>query len=271
MQPIDRIKLAEQYTQAWNEQDVEGVLRLLHPQASYYDAFWDETSSGPDLKKYFKTEIETYPRWYRLEGGVIPTANGMISPYIAFDRSDRAGIEPLYNGVDIFTLSGDAILTISEHYCDPNQQDLVEIAALSEARHSRSHIAPLGLSLKTSGRIRRRLKRLAVNSTVYLNPSLTVTQLADRVDCSVMHLFHVLEEVMDTTFVNFVNECRCRHASSLLLDIQEPGTRLDRIAEESGFATVQDFREAFRATFGLSPAEYLESFLAQPGNSKTTR
>ena len=256
----ERYSIAERYNDAWNRRDVEGVLQLLHPKASYHDAFWKETSSGVDLRKYFKTEILNYPRWYRLQGGPIPTTSGMIARYVAFDRDDPAGVEPLYNGATIFTLSGDMILTISEHYCDPNQEDLIAIADLSEARHSGSHVAPLGLSSRTSSDIRRRLKELAANTSVYRDPSLTVTQLAEHVDCSVKHLFHVLEEVMDTTFCSFVNECRCRYASGLLLDSPDREVRFDRIAEDSGFESVVDFRKAFIETFGLGPDQYLERF-----------
>ena len=257
---MERAELVEQFIDAWNKKDVAGVLKLMHAQASYHDAFWGEICSGKDLEKYFEIEIEADARWYRLDGDIIPTPNGLVSRYIAFDRSDHAGVVPLYNGAEVFTISGDLILTVSDHYYDPSKTDLIEIAAISDLKHSRAHIAPLGLSTRTSSRIKRRLKELATETSVYLDPSLTVSQLADHADCAVMHLFHVLEEEMDTTFLTFVNECRSRHASRLLVDVSFSEKRFDQIAKESGFESIKEFRKAFSATFGIGPDEYMEKF-----------
>jgi AraC-like DNA-binding protein len=257
---MTREELAKQYFNCWNQKNVPELLKLMHSQASYHDAFWGETCSGPDLAKYFDANFKVETRWYRPEGEIIATPNGLIVRYLAFSGNDPEGLTPILNGAEIITLSGELIMTVSDFYCGTDPVELIEIAALTEQQHARAHIAPLGLGAGTSARIKQRLAGLADNTTVFLQPSLTVTQLADHVGCSVMHLFHVLEEEKETTFRNFVNECRARHATTLMADTPSDDVRLDHVAKQSGFESVEEFRDAFQATFGITADEYLQQF-----------
>ena len=249
-------KLIDRYLAAWHEKDVSGLIKLMDPQGSYYDAFWGETCSGDNLQKYFEDSFALESYWYRVDEEPISTPNGVIFRYVVFDQDDPEGLKPLFNGAEILSLSDGLIMTISDYYCDPNRVDLIELASLAEKQHSRANIAPLGLSAKVSGRIVRRLKELATDMKVFLDPSLTVTQLADHVGCSVMHLFHVLEEKEDTSFLQYVFECRARYAATLLESAPNGDIDLHQVAEQSGFETVAEFRNAFRLTFGLSAKEY---------------
>ena len=257
---MERAELAEKYFDTWNRRDPEALLALLHPQASYLDAFWGEACSGPDLHKFIKSELETEGRWYRLDPEIIPTRAGMIAPYVVFDADDTAGINPLFNGVEIITVAKGLIRTITDHYCDTSIENLVAVADGTEVRHTSSAAMVGGLSTRELSRIKRQLRELAAGTGIYLDPSLTVTRLADHIGCSVMHLFHVLEIEMETTFAAFVRECRARYASRLLVD--EPGRdkRFDEIAADCGFESIQEFRSAFSSTFGLEPDDYMAQF-----------
>ena len=255
-----REELAKRYVAAWNQKNVSELLKLLHPQASYHDAFWGETCSGSDLANYFEANLAGETNWYRSDGELIITQNGAINRYLAFDNHDLEGLAPIHKGAEIFTMSDEYILTVSDFYCDPTPIEILEVAKLVEKRHGQSNIVPLGMSAKTSGRIKRQLIELAKRTTIYFDSSLTVTALADHVGCSVMHLFYVLEEEKETTFIQFVNECRARYAATLLAGLSAGDVRFDRIAERSGFKTITEFRDAFDTTFGMSADEYLEKF-----------
>ncbi len=257
---MDREGLVDRYFAAWNQKNESDLLRLMHPQASYFDAFWGESCSGQDLSKYFGANFELDSRWYRPDDDLIITQNGMVVRYVAFESDDPEGLMPLFNGAEVFTLSDGLIMTVSDFYCDPNAIDLIEIAGLAEGQHGRANVVQRGLGTKTSSQIKRRLAKLAKDTGVLRDPSLTVTKLADHVGCSVMHLFHVLEEQKDTTFLEFVNECRARYSSTLLVDPSNGEVRFDRIAEQAGFKSVTEFRSAFQTTFGISPDEYLQQF-----------
>ena len=257
---MDREKLAKRFFAAWNAKDVPELLRLMHPQASYYDAFWQESCSGRHLSKYFKTNFALDTRWYEPDDVIIPTPNGMIMRYTAFAGDDPERQAPLFNGAEVITMSDVLIMTVSDFYCDPNPVELNEIAVLAEGQHGRINVVQRGLGARSSSRIKRRLTELATDTTVILDTSLTVTKLADHADCTVMHLFHVLEELKNTTFLQYVAESRARYAATLMTDTADGDIRFDQIAEQSGFDSIKEFNEAFHSTFGISAHDYMDKF-----------
>ena len=253
-------KLANRFNAAWNDRDASELLRLMHPQASYYDAFWQETCSDKHLAKFMRINIDSDSRWYRSKGSGIPTPNGVVIRYETFDENDLAGHELLYNGSMVFTFADNLIMTVSDYYCDPNPVGLVAIAQRAEGQHGRAASVERGLSAHFAGIISRRLAQAATDEDIILDRSLTVTKLAEHVDCSVMHLFHVLEEIKDTTFLNYVSECRARYASTLITEKSRSVVRFDEVAEQSGFESISAFNEAFLSTFGITADEYMEKF-----------
>jgi len=257
---LDREEIVKEYLIAWDTRDVPRLMRLLHPQASWYDALWGETCSGPDLPQYIQGVFDIEKYWYKADDDVVHTPNAVVIRYAAFARTDTAGAEPVFTGAEILTLSDGLIMTVSDFYCDPNRDDLVEIASFVERQHAQANVAPLGLSARTSGKIKRRLSELKTEMTVFCDPSLTVGQLADHVGCSVMHLFHVLEEEMEVSFLQFTLECRVRYASTLLTDKANSEAGLDQIAQQAGFETTAELRNAFRLTFGMSAKDYVKKF-----------
>ena len=259
---MNRDELVDSYFSAWNAADTTALLKLLHPEASYFDAFWGETCSGRDLAKYFAASFEAEARWYRPDPDVVVTPNGMVVRYVAFEQSDTDGLNPIFNGAEVFTVSGDQIMTISDYYCDPTTADLVAIAALAEGQHGRANAVAGGLGGKAANQIEQRLARLVKDMTFFTIPEVSVTKLAAAVDCSVMHLFHVLEVQKQTTFLELVNECRARFASTLLVHQKAGAIEYDVIARQSGFESIENFSEAFRNTFGVSVDEYVERFSA---------
>ena len=257
---MDYVELATRFNEAWNNRDASEALRLMHPQASYYDAFWQETCSDKHLAKFVRINIENDTRWYRDTGPVLPTPNGVVIRYVAFDMNDPAGLELLYNGATVFTMADDLIMTVSDYYCDPNPVDLIEIAQRAEGQHGRAAAVKRGLSAYSAGIIMRRLADIATDTEIIIDRDLTVTKLAEHADCSVMHLFHILEVIKDTSFLSFVDECRARYASTLITEKSQSHVRFDEVAEKAGFESIKAFNQAFVATFDLTADEYMQKF-----------
>ena len=262
---MDREEFATRYLEAWNNKDTSELLRMMHPQASYYDAFWQESCSGGHLGKYLAANFTAESRWYRVQGAIVPLPNGMIIRYQAFDGDDNLGLTPLFDGAEVLTLSEDLIMTVSDYYCDPTPANLIEVATLAEGQHGRASAIERGLGSRTAAHIRRRLAEIATNSPLVLAPDITVTKLADHIGCTVMHLFHVLEKLMDTTFLDFVNSSRARQASTIMLDRDDRELRFDWLAEHCGFESVKELNEAFQLTFGMSTHDYMDKFLNKAG------
>lgn len=257
---MDRDELVERYFAAWKQRNTADLLRLMHPQASYYDAFWGETCSGKDLSTYFAENFALDSLWYKPVDDPVITQNGMVIRYLAFEGDDTEGLRPIFNGAEIITLSDGLIMTISDHYCDPSATELIELASYAEGQHGRANVVQRGLSTRAAGNIKRQLASLAKDMTVLRDSSLTVTKLAKHMGCSVMHLFHVLEDQQDTTFLQYVNESRARYASTLLTESASGECRFDQIAEQCGFESIEEFRKTFQNTFGMSADEYVERF-----------
>ena len=172
---MDSHNIAKRYLDAWNQKDVQAIMNLTHSQVSFFDAFWGETCHASDLRKFLTADFEVETRWYKFNGDLLSTPNGVVVRYAAFENSDPQGLEPVYYGAEVLTISGDLIITISDFYCDTDLADLVEVATFVEMRHARANTAPLGLSARVGSLIRKNLKALADEATVFLEPTLTVT------------------------------------------------------------------------------------------------
>lgn len=259
---MDRDATVSRYFEAWNQKDTSRLLKMMHPQASYYDAFWQESCSGRHLATYFSSNFEYERHWYRPSEEIISSPNGFIARYEAFHLDDDLGTIPVFNGVDIFTTAEDLIMTVSDYYCDPTLSTLIEVSILAEGQHGRANVIQHGLGAKTTSHIKRRLAVIAADITVILDTSLTVTLLSEHIGCDVMHLFYVLEEVQNTTFLNFVTSCRARHASTMMIEAGDGDgdVRFDVIAEQCGFESIKELNDAFQLTFDLTANEYMEQF-----------
>ena len=92
----------------------------------------------------------------------------------------------------------------------------------------------------------------------YLNPNLTLAQLAKRAGCTQAQVSQVLNDKLSKSFTTYVNEYRIAEAKQVLAD--EPQLNMDIVAERCGFNSSSTFYSAFKKVTGQTPA----SFRAQP-------
>lgn len=185
-------KLVQSYLDAWNRHDTDGLLALMHEGAAYYDAYWSESCVGRDLAVYFNDYFQDEPYEYRQVGDVIAIDGGVIFRYNAHKKSDSKDGEAVFNGAEVLTVRDGKILTVSDHYCDPELASLTDVAALAATRHGERKYATSGLGSLQFLRIKHRLLKLMNQDNVRLDPTLTSLQLADKIGCSVDHLFQVM-------------------------------------------------------------------------------
>ena len=86
---------------------------------------------------------------------------------------------------------------------------------------------------------------------VFLNPKLTLSDLALRVGTNPTYLSHYINQVLHQTFFDYINSLRLTYASELLLTTNYT---LEVIAEKSGFNSLSTFRRCFMQTHGCSPS-----------------
>ena len=252
------------YLDAWNRRDVPGILELVHPGAAYFDALYMETCVGRDLPKYLQDSLSVDEYWYEMIGDATLTEDGAMYRYAgrAWDGSTIG--EKRFEGAEFLKVRGGKILTISNYYIDPDPKVLAEVARLAAIRHG--EIAFVGGDCGTYKRIhvKNRLSRLMAKEKLYLDPTLTVGELAERIGCSVSQLGKILNAEFGTDFVSFVNHRRAEFAAELLCNYVDEPDRVSRAASEAGFGTIREFNAAFRKLFGTNPDDFRKCGQAAP-------
>ena len=97
----------------------------------------------------------------------------------------------------------------------------------------------------------------------YLNPNLTLAQLAKRAGCTQAQVSQVLNDKLSKSFNTYVNEYRIAEAKQVLADA--PQLNMDTVAERCGFNSSSTFYSTFKKVAGQTPA----SFRAHPSQAAT--
>lgn len=251
--------LVKRYLDAWNRQDVDGVLALMHEGAAYYDAFWRESCVGRDLIRYLNDAFVDYTYLFRQIGTTIVTDSGAVLRYGAFDSGDPNSDESIFNGVEVLTIRDGKILTVSNHYCDPRRSSVLELAELEAARHGESRYAKSGLASKRLLKIKHTLCDLMHKDKLFLNPLLTPAQLADQIGCSIDHLLQVMNVERRSDFQDCLNRHRIEYARDHLMEELDDNNDLSDVAVQAGFASIDDFNAAFKKLSGGGPEEFRQT------------
>jgi AraC-like DNA-binding protein len=99
-----------------------------------------------------------------------------------------------------------------------------------------------------------KLNRLMATEHYFLESDLSLQSLADRVKISPHHLSQILNEKLEKTFYEYVNEQRVEYARQLLL--KEPKRSITDIAFQSGYNSKNSFHYAFKRHTGTTPSDY---------------
>lgn len=86
-----------------------------------------------------------------------------------------------------------------------------------------------------------------------LHRPLTITQLAKQAAMSERTLLRRFQEAVGMTPKEWLQQERLQHAQLLL---ESTAISLDRVAESSGFRSIETFRSAFRRALKMTPARY---------------
>lgn len=97
------------------------------------------------------------------------------------------------------------------------------------------------------------LEMLFSEKRLYLNPRLTIYDLAHELATNRTYISAYLNNELHTTFFDYVNGFRLIHAEKLLLTTNEP---IDVIGERSGFNSESTFRRAFSRKNGCTPKQF---------------
>lgn len=86
---------------------------------------------------------------------------------------------------------------------------------------------------------------------IYLNPTLNINGLAQELGTNRTYLSNYLNQQLHTSFYEYVNGWRVKHARQLLATTTLP---LEDVASQSGFNSLSSFRRYFKKATGTTPA-----------------
>jgi AraC-like DNA-binding protein len=124
------------------------------------------------------------------------------------------------------------------------------------ARKIREKYKTSSLGAEAAEQIAPRLLRVLDEEKLYLNPNLSLRDLAQRLRIHPNHLSRVINERFGLSFNDFINRYRIDEAKRRLADPAERETSVLDIALGSGFFSKSVFNTAFKKFAGTTPSEY---------------
>lgn len=106
---------------------------------------------------------------------------------------------------------------------------------------------------------RNELKKLMSAERPYLNPHLTLAELAELLGIGANQLSQILNAGFDQNFSEFINSYRLQHFKSLLQKPDKQQFTILALAYESGFNSKTSFNAFFKRSMGMTPKAYLKS------------
>jgi len=100
------------------------------------------------------------------------------------------------------------------------------------------------------------LKTMFEEDKIYLNPDLTLNQLAQKVGTNRATLSRVINHYFDKSFPALLNQYRVNEALRLLTDKSSKNYKLEVIGEMCGYRNRQVFHSAFKRETGITPKHF---------------
>ena len=102
--------------------------------------------------------------------------------------------------------------------------------------------------------LREQLQEAIVQRKLYLNPGLTIIDLACECGTNRTQLSLLLNKELGLSFRDYINHCRIQYAALPLLEDEEAGHKIEEVALLSGFGSTATFYRAFAKEKGMAPA-----------------
>lgn len=102
-----------------------------------------------------------------------------------------------------------------------------------------------------------RLEECMQKEKIYLNPKLSLQDVAAKVGTNRTYLSDYLNHVLNITFYEYINQMRVREACSIIDSMPaENPLSMQSVADMSGFNSISTFNRSFTKTVGMTPSEY---------------
>ncbi|MEL6670957.1 MAG: helix-turn-helix transcriptional regulator [Bacteroidota bacterium] len=134
---------------------------------------------------------------------------------------------------------------------DPERNQLVETMPTVSEKYEKSGLAP-----DKASDLAHQLKVYMVEEKAYLNPKLSLSDLAEVLGVSMHHLSQVINEQEGQHFFEFVNRYRVEAVKKALKDPANHHLTILSLALDAGFNSKAAFNATFKKLTGQTPSAY---------------
>jgi steroid delta-isomerase-like uncharacterized protein len=265
--PSSSAELAAAYLAAWNRRDAAAVSALFARDGVYIDSFLDRELSGAAITRHVHRIIAAIPDIaFEVIGEVLCGETSIASRWILrgtsagkFPPLGPAGAAIELRGADFLRVREGAIASVQIYY---DSDAAPATATTRDAGHvsqdsQRAKYGKSGLSESEARHLRDHLLGVMREERPFLDPDLTLAQLADHLDVSTNHLSQVINSQCQQSFWEFLNGYRVEEAKRRL---REAGPRdVLQVAMDAGFRSKSSFYTAFKRHTRMTPREYLDA------------
>ena len=117
------------------------------------------------------------------------------------------------------------------------------------------------LKPEESARIETMMTSLLIDKKLFTQSSLSIDGLASQIDTSRHHLSQVINEKLNRTYNEYINELRVEEARERLSDPASLKYTIAAIAHDAGFNSVSTFNEIFKKQYGTTPSQFRDEQL----------
>ncbi len=135
------------------------------------------------------------------------------------------------------------------------QLEVLQLGVQKESNLFTTNKIQRKLSEKSTGKIEK-LHSLMVEDCLYLNPVLTRSMIAAKLDISDGYLSELMSTSLNSNFNDYVNEFRVKHVIDMLENEKFEIFSIEAIGYESGFKSKSVFYKAFKNVTQKTPGEY---------------
>ncbi|MEW7289362.1 helix-turn-helix domain-containing protein [Aquimarina sp. 2304DJ70-9] len=116
------------------------------------------------------------------------------------------------------------------------------------------------INRKVSKKLIEELKSLFEAEAMYLENSISLNSVAERLSVKPRELSQVINENEQKNFSEFVNHYRIKRAKQLLIDPNYDLEKIATVAYDSGFGNVTSFNLAFKFETQITPSQYRNQY-----------
>jgi len=139
----------------------------------------------------------------------------------------------------------------------PNQMPALEHSEVQKQKYESSNLQETQKEQYIS-----KLKAFVELKKPFQSPDLTLKELAEQVKIPAHYLSQVINEKLDTNFIDFINSYRVKAAQEMLVDPKLSHYTIVSIAYETGFSAKSTFYAVFKKHTGMTPSAYRKQKIA---------